>query len=91
MEEVEGEEQMEEEEEGGMEEVEVEEQVVEEEKEEDKAKDGVDGRKRRDLVLWLAMAVTRFQKTFIYRIKLYRNVPVLNMACPCCENKTQCA
>ena len=66
MEEVEGEEQVEKEEKGDMEEVEGEEQVVEE----DEAKDGVEGRKRkcRDLVLWLAMAVTRFKKTFIYRI-----------------------
>ena len=55
--------------------------MVEEEEEEDEAKDGVERRKRscRDLLLWLAMAVTRFKKTFIYRIKLYRNVPVLNM------------
>ena len=78
MEEVEGEEQVEKEEEGDMEEVEGEEQVVEEEEEEDEAEDGVERGKRRcrDLLLWLAMAVTRFKKTFIYRIKLYRNVPV---------------
>ena len=54
---------------------------MEEEEEEDEAKDVVERRKRRcrDLLLWLAMAVTRFKKAFIYRIKLYRTVPVFNM------------